>query len=133
MLQALREEPIRLALGSQVRDYVFVEDVVEALRMGLTASANIGQVYNIGAGPQDARSVRQLVEEILTMMGASPRLCWFDRANRSRSDPPYLVCDPTKAHVELGWRPRFALGEGLARTLKWCQSATVKEISACTG
>jgi nucleoside-diphosphate-sugar epimerase len=133
MLQALREEPIRLALGSQVRDYVFVEDVVEALRTGLTGAANTGQVYNIGAGPQEARSVRQLVEEILTMMGASARLCWFDRASRGRRDPPYLVCDPTKAHVELGWRPRVPLGEGLARTLKWYQAATAREISACSG
>lgn len=133
MMQALREQPIRLSLGSQVRDYVFVEDVVEALRLGLTGSANIGQTYNIGAGPQEARSVRQIVEEILSMMKAPDRLCWFDRATRGRRDPPYLVCDPTKAHVELGWRPHVPLAEGLARTLKWCQAASVEEIPACTG
>jgi dTDP-glucose 4,6-dehydratase len=133
MSQAMRDAPIRLTLGSQVRDYVFVEDVVEALRLGLTGSANIGQTYNIGAGPQEARSVRQIVEEILSMMKAPERLCWFDRASRSRRDPPYLVCDPTKAHVELGWRPRVPLGEGLARTLKWVQASAVEEIPACTG
>ena len=124
---------LRLTLGSQVRDYVFVEDVVEALRLGLTGSANIGQTYNIGAGPQEARSVRQIVEDILSMMKAPERLCWFDRASRSRRDPPYLVCDPTKAHIELGWRPRVSLGEGLARTLKWYQTAALEEIPACTG
>jgi nucleoside-diphosphate-sugar epimerase len=133
MMQALRDAPIRLTLGSQVRDYVFVEDVVEALRLGLTGSANIGQTYNIGAGPQEARSVRQIVEEILAMMKAPERLCWFDRASRSRRDPPYLVCDPTKAHIELGWRPRVSLGEGLARTLKWVQASAVEEIPVCTG
>jgi dTDP-glucose 4,6-dehydratase len=133
MSQALREEPVRLSLGSHVRDYVFVEDVVEALRLGLTGSANIGQTYNIGAGPQEARSVRQIVEEILSMMKASERLCWFDRARRSRRDPPYLVCDPTKAHVELGWRPRVPLAEGLTRTLKWYQAVALEEMPACTG
>jgi nucleoside-diphosphate-sugar epimerase len=130
ILQALRREPIRLTLGSQVRDYVFVEDLVEALRLGLTGPATVGQVYNIGAGPDDARSVRQLVEEILAIMGVSLRLCWFDRANRSRRDPPYLVSDPTKAHVELGWRPRVRLQEGLERTLEWYRATALKEISA---
>ena len=42
--QALQSEPIRLTLGSQVRDYVFVDDVVDALRLGLTGPASPGQV-----------------------------------------------------------------------------------------
>jgi UDP-glucose 4-epimerase len=130
ILQALHGEPVRLTLGSQVRDYVFVEDVVEALRLGLTASSAVGQVYNIGSGPNEARSVRQMVEEILSRMGAPARLCWFDRASRSRRDPPYLVADPTKAHIELGWRPRVGLEEGLARTVAWYKATAVKEMSA---
>jgi nucleoside-diphosphate-sugar epimerase len=128
--QALNGEPIRLMLGSQVRDYVFVEDVVEALRLGLTAPSAVGQVYNIGTGPNEARSVRQMVQEILSLTGAPLRLCWFDRASRSRRDPPYLVSDPTKAHVELGWRPRVALEEGLARTVAWYKATALKEMSA---
>jgi nucleoside-diphosphate-sugar epimerase len=128
--QALNGEPIRLMLGNQVRDYVFVEDVVEALRLGLTAPSAVGQVYNIGTGPNEARSVRQMVQEILSLTGAPLRLCWFDRASRSRRDPPYLVSDPTKAHVELGWRPRVALEEGLARTVAWYKATAVKEMSA---
>jgi len=130
ILQALHREPIRLTLGSQVRDYVFVEDVVEALRLALGAPSAVGQVYNIGAGPHDARSVRQLLEEILSLMGAPRRLCWFDRSSRGRRDPPYLVSDPTKAHVELGWRPRVTLEDGLARTIAWYKASAVKEMSA---
>ena len=130
ILQALRREPIRLTLGSQVRDYVFVEDVLEALRLALTGPAAVGQIFNIGTGPQEAKSVRQLVEEILATMSVPLRLCWFDRASRSRRDPPYLVSDPSKAHIELGWRPRVRFSEGLARTLEWYKAAAVKEISA---
>jgi len=87
ILQALRREPIRLTLGSQVRDYTFVGDLIDALRLGLTGPSAAGQVYNIGGGPQEARTVRQLAEEILALMGVSLRLCWFDHANRSRRDP----------------------------------------------
>ncbi|HKW99726.1 MAG TPA: NAD(P)-dependent oxidoreductase [Bryobacteraceae bacterium] len=130
ILQALRREPIRLTLGSQVRDYVHVDDLVEALRTGLTARVATGRVYNVGSGPDEAMSVRQLAEQILEIMGISLRLCWFDRASRSRRDPPYLVSDPTRAHVELGWRPRMRLREGLERTIGWYRATEVKEISA---
>lgn len=131
ILQALSGEPIRLTLGSQVRDYVFIDDVVEAVRLALSAPCAVGRVFNIGSGPADARSVRSLVEEILESMGAPMRLCWFDRACRSRRDPPYLVSDPTRAHVELGWRPRVGLAEGLARTIEsYKNTPAVKEMSA---
>jgi len=130
ILQAQAGEPIRLTLGSQVRDYVFVEDVVDALRLGLTAQAAVGKVYNIGTGPAEARSVRRMVEEIVEMMGAPARLCWFDRATRGRCDPPFLVSDPTRAHVDLGWRPRVSLADGLARTIESYKAAGVKELSA---
>jgi nucleoside-diphosphate-sugar epimerase len=130
ILQAQAGEPIRLTLGSQVRDYVFVEDVIDALRLGLSAPAIVGKVYNIGSGPAEARSVRRMVEEIVEMMGAPARLCWFDRATRGRCDPPFLVSDPTKAHLELGWRPRVSLADGLARTIESYKAAAVKELSA---
>jgi nucleoside-diphosphate-sugar epimerase len=132
ILQGLRREPIRLTLGSQVRDYIFIEDVVEALRLGLTAPAPFGKIYNIGTGPQEARSVRQLAEAILTITGAPMRLCWFDRADGGRRNPPYLVSDPTRAHIELGWRPRVRLEEGLERTCAWYKANAVTE-TACTG
>jgi nucleoside-diphosphate-sugar epimerase len=130
ILQTLHGEPIRLTLGSQVRDYVFIEDVVEALRLGLTSPAAVGQIYNLGSGPSAARSARQMAEEILAMMGASPRLCWFDRPNQGRRDPPYLVSDPTKAHVELGWRARVSLEDGLVRTIDWYKGTAVQEMTA---
>ncbi len=129
--QALAGDPIRLSLGSQVRDYVFVDDVVEALRLGLTAPSAVGRVYNIGSGPEEARSVRSLVEEILERMNAPLRLCWFDRASRGRRDPPYLVSDPTRAQLELGWRPRVGLAEGLTRTIEaWKDQPAAQEMSA---
>jgi nucleoside-diphosphate-sugar epimerase len=130
ILQALAGEPIRLKLGSQVRDYIFVEDVVDALRLGLSTPAAVGKILNIGSGPAEARSVRRMVEEILEIMGAPPRLCWFDHAGCGRCDPPYLVCDPTRAHLELGWSPRVSLADGLARTIDAYKAAAVKELSA---
>jgi len=130
ILQTLRREPVRLTLATQVRDYLFVDDLIEALRLGLASPHAIGQVYNIGAGPEEGMSVRALVKNILVLMGASVTLCWFDHANRNRSEPPFLVSDPTKAHLELGWRPRVHLPEGLGRTLEWYQARMPAEVPA---
>jgi len=130
ILQTLLREPTRLTLATQVRDYLFVDDLIEALRLELAAPHAIGQVYNIGSGPEQGMSVRALVKKILVLMGASVTLCWFDRANRNRNEPPFLVSDPTKAHVELGWRPRVHLAEGLGRTLEWYEARIPKEVSA---
>ena len=74
ILQGLRRSRHRLSLGSQVRDYVFIDDVVEALRLGLTTPEAVGKIYNIGTGPQEARSIRQLAESIVTITG-SPCAC----------------------------------------------------------
>lgn len=133
ILQGLRREPIRLSLGSQVRDYVFIDDVVEALRLGLTTSQAVGKIYNIGTGPQEARSIRQLSESIATLTGAPMRLCWFDRGDAARRNPPYLVSDPTRAQIELGWRSQVRLEEGLERTCAWYKAKAALEITACTG
>ena len=130
ILQAQAASPIRLTLGSQVRDYVFVEDVVDALRLGLSAPGAVGKVFNIGSGPAEARSVRRMVEEIVETMAAPSRLCWFDRGTHQRCDPPYLVSDPTKAHVELGWRPQVSFAAGLARTIESYKAGVLKELSA---
>ena len=75
-------------------------------------------------------SVRALVKKILVLMGASVTLCWFDRANRNRNEPPFLVSDPTNAHVELGWHPRVHVAEGLGGTLEWCRPHSPKEVPA---
>jgi nucleoside-diphosphate-sugar epimerase len=133
ILQGLRREPIRLSLGSQVRDYVFIDDVVEALRLGLTTPEAAGKIYNIGTGPQEARSIRQLAESIVTITGSPMRLCWFDRGDAGRRNPPYLVSDPTRAQIELGWRSQVRLEEGLARTCAWYKAKTVSETTACAG
>jgi len=130
ILQALAGEPIRLSLGSQVRDYIFVDDAVDALRLALTTSSALGKIYNIGAGPAEARSVRRLVEEIVEKIGAPSRLCWFDRLTRDHCDPPYLVSDPTRAHLELGWRPQVSFEHGLARTIESFNTTPVRELSA---
>jgi UDP-glucose 4-epimerase len=94
--------------GSQTRDYVFVEDVVAAM---LAAAGHEGGVFNVGTGTET--SVLDLYDAIQHASGiareaafADPRLGELQRS----------VLDISLADRVLGWHPKLALADGLART-----------------
>ncbi len=118
VISALRREPVALTTGEQIRDYVFVEDAVEAIAQA-TVRAAPGKVYNLGGGPEHAVSVRDIAELTAKLCGAPRELLRYGVSRRARPEPPLLVADPTRARGELGWRPRVPLEEGLRRTIDW--------------
>lgn len=126
--RALRGQPMQLTAGTQIRDYVYVGDLVEALILA-AAKGTPGDVFNIGSGPEGARSVRSIVERAVEIAGGAPSLCSFGAADRSRTDPPVLVCDPTLARTRLGWTPRTGFDEGLRLTADWYRAEWYKERS----
>jgi nucleoside-diphosphate-sugar epimerase len=113
------EKPIVYGDGEQSRDFVFVEDVVEAnLHAASAASADaLGRAFNIGSG----RSVS--LTEILEKMGQS---CGQKIARDTRparlGDIRDSRADITAARKMLNFSPIVALDDGLARTLHWYQS-----------
>jgi UDP-glucose 4-epimerase len=97
--------------GRQVRDYVFVGDVVQAM---LAAAGHDGGVFNIGTGT--ATSVLELYAAIGRASGierpaehAPGRLGELERS----------VLGISLAASELGWRPEHSLDDGLAETWRW--------------
>lgn len=125
---ALRGQAMKLTAGTQVRDYVYIADLVEALMLA-AENGGTGAVYNIGSGPEGARTVRSIVEKAVEIAGGTAELCSFGEADRSRTDPPALVCDPTLARTQLGWRARIGLEEGLRLTAEWYRAEWNKEMS----
>lgn len=94
--------------GSQTRDYVFVEDVVAAM---LAAAGHEGGVFNVGTGTET--SVLDLYEAIQGASGVTREAAFADArlGELQRS-----VLDISLADRVLGWRPKLALADGLART-----------------
>ncbi|MFI9050209.1 dTDP-glucose 4,6-dehydratase [Streptomyces sp. NPDC053427] len=100
--------------GRHVRDWLHVEDHCRAL-LRVLADGRPGEVYNIGGGTE--LSNRRLTERLLTACGAG-----WERvehvADRAGHDLRYSV-DSRRIRAELGWAPRHAFDDGLARTVAW--------------
>lgn len=107
--------------GSASRDYVYVNDVVEAF---VTASGDVGdgRRYNIGTGA--ATTVRQLHSRIAAAAGAADRPVF---AEPRRGEVQSISLDTAAARTDLGWSPRTDLTEGIAATVDW-----VRQELACS-
>ena len=98
--------------GSQTRDYVFVDDVVEALVAAATAPQAAGEIINVGSGKET--SVRQLANLVLETAHSRAQIVYNPR---SGGGVPRMRADLTKAERILNYQPRVGLAEGLRLTL----------------
>ena len=120
---ALAGEPIPVyGAGDQVRDWLYVDDHVEAL-LAVARRGVPGETYNIGGGNERrnldvVRSVCAVIDEMApSAQGPSARLI-AHVADRPGHDRRYAV-DAGKAAASLGWRPRESFASGIRRTVSW--------------
>ena len=93
--QALKGEPITIdGDGKQVRDLLFVEDLVDAmLRVHENMPIAAGEAFNVGGGPQNSVSLVELISEIELLTG-SPVI--VDRGPERLADQRWFVADTSK-------------------------------------
>ena len=122
ILKAAAGKPIPLyGDGLNVRDWLYVDDHVEALLLAATRG-RIGASYCVGGSGE--RNNRQVVEMICNLMDQlSPQDSPHGRLISLVSDRPghdrrYAI-DPTLIRNELGWQPRHTFEEGLESTVRW--------------
>jgi CDP-paratose 2-epimerase len=118
LLRALAGEPITIyGDGKQVRDILFVEDLIDAM---LFAQANTeavrGQAFNIGGGPENTLSLLELLALIATAQGEVP-LVKFDAWRAA--DQRFYVSDTRRFTAATGWKPRVGVREGVHRLHRW--------------
>jgi dTDP-glucose 4,6-dehydratase len=123
IIKGLRGEPLPVyGDGSNVRDWLFVEDHARALALVLDRG-RVGDTYNVG-GRNERRNL-QVVETICDLLdqmrppaeGARRRLITFV-TDRPGHDRRYAI-DASKLEDELGWRAQETFETGLARTVRW--------------
>ena len=112
------EEVVIFGDGLQSRDFVYVEDVVQAFIKASEAPGVAGKVYNIGTG--GSVTVLDLIETLNHILGTTIT---------AKHEPPragdvrYSQADITRARSELGYEPTVCFPEGLRRTVEWLAEA----------
>lgn len=116
ILSCLNHKSPRLASGDAVRDFIFIEDTIELLKL-ISNSKNIGgKVYNCGSGKQ--HSVKETVSEILKNFQADLIPEWGSIEGR-KSDTPKWESDMSLVMREFNWKPKYSFNEGIKKTVEW--------------
>lgn len=103
--------------GSQLRDFNYVDDAVDALLAAATRPEAEGQVFNLGS--EEVISLKALAEKLIGLHGSGLyRLVPFP-AERKAIDIGDYYSDFEKIRAALSWAPRVGLDEGLRRTLDY--------------
>lgn len=114
--QAMDGQTLRIFEDGEIyRDFVFVDDVVDALVISCTKAEAANRVFNIGSG--ERTSIRHAAERILQSLG---RPVAIDITSEFRAgDIRHAIADITAAKTSLGWTPKVAFDEGARRLAEW--------------
>jgi CDP-paratose 2-epimerase len=121
ILRALRGEPITLyGDGMQVRDILFVDDLVDAFLLAEQHGARLsGRAFNMGGGPANAISLLDLLDRIEELHGARPRTACDEWRT---GDQRYYVSDTRAFEQATGWRRRVGATDGIGLLYDWLAS-----------
>jgi len=126
---ALSGEPIPLfGTGRILRDFLYVEDCVEALVKAACEPSMVGEIVNVGS---DRPSTFLEVAEILRDLVPGTEIVFTDfTPERKAQEPGDFVSDISKIRRLAGWEPRVDLRDGLARTVEFYRERSSEYFSA---
>jgi CDP-paratose 2-epimerase len=118
LIRAIEGEPITVyGDGRQVRDVLFVDDLVDAfMRAWARIDQLRGRAFNIGGGPAHTLSLRELLATIEALRGARPEIVHDDWRP---GDQRYYVSDTSAFTAATGWRPRIGPRAGVEALHGW--------------
>ena len=109
------QSPIIFGDGTQTRDFVYIDDNVEASIKAMESYATNGEVINVGSGKPT--TILDIAEEIIKLCGKETEL--KPEFVPSRDDVRHRFPDVSKMRRLLNWRPKYSLKDGLEKTIAW--------------
>jgi UDP-glucose 4-epimerase len=114
----LRGEPLTIfGDGDQSRDFIYIDDVVDAWAGALEHPASFGEVFNLGSGRQI--SINALADHAVTAFGRARGSYPVNHAAARPGEQRYVEADTTRIRRLLGWKPRVPFTLGLEQTVRW--------------
>jgi UDP-glucose 4-epimerase len=104
--------------GTQTRDFIYVDDLIRAVRLSATAEGAGGEVYQIATSAET--TVQELTDRLLPALAAAGvKDIEVRKTAARRGEVRRNFADTSKAQRMLGWRAEVGLDEGLKRTVDW--------------
>jgi CDP-paratose 2-epimerase len=128
VIRSMAGKPITIyGDGMQVRDILFVEDLVDAFLLAQQHMNRLaGNAFNIGGGAANSISLLELLDLLAELHGGERSVRFEDwRA----ADQRYYVADTSKFSGLTGWQPRVGVHEGVRRLYEWSKNGGVVENS----
>jgi len=104
--------------GKQVRDMLYVDDLVEAFNCFINSNLERG-LFNIGGGPNNTISLLEFLDELERLAGKKPKVNFADWRP---SDQKVYISDTTKLENTLNWKARTNVLEGIKKLFDWVKS-----------
>ena len=128
--QAMDGETLKLwGGGEQLRDFNYVEDVVEALLMVMASDKANGKAYNLGSFIKKKGLYMQIGDNIKSIGDVAKMIVEVAQKgectaiaypeDRKPLEPGHFYGDATKIYEEIGWEPKINLTEGIRRTIEF--------------
>jgi nucleoside-diphosphate-sugar epimerase len=109
-------EALKMVAAETARDFIYVDDVVDAL-LGFSILEKMnGEVFNLGTGKQS--TMRDVVATVQEIVGSTSSVEWGAMGAR-KWDTSRWQADPRKAQEKLRFRPQFSLSKGLREMAAW--------------
>ena len=109
--------------GKQLRDFLYIDDFVEAIYKSLINKKNIGEIVNVGYGKPT--KIKNVIIKICKIIGSgTPK---FGKIKLRKDETYKLYPDISKARRLLKWKPKIKLNLGLKRTIKFYKQSNEKK------
>jgi nucleoside-diphosphate-sugar epimerase len=110
----LKGDEVHCTHGNQIRDFLYVPDIGEAVVA--TLDADLTGLVNIGSGIP--LTIREIVSQIALMLGKENLVC-FGAMSAPVYSPEKILADITRLKAQVNWSAKFSLDEGLSKTIDW--------------
>jgi UDP-glucose 4-epimerase len=116
----LRGEPLTIfGDGEQSRDFIYIDDVVDAWVGAIANPASYGQVFNLGSGSRT--SIKQLADKTLGAFDRNRTIYPVNYEAARPGEQRHVEADTRRARSILGWSPRTPFAAGLVATVEWAR------------
>ena len=116
---ALLDKKFNCSTGLQFRDFIYIDDVINAILKTLKNIKTNGEIINIGSN-KPVR-IKDLIIRICSLVGSGKPI--FGKIKLRKDEIKFLYPNINKANKILKWRPKISLNIGLKRTIKYFKNA----------